>query len=136
MANIFVIACPQCRKQIKVSEAVVGKKIRCKDCGAAFPVAAPKAAPPPVKTKAQEKADKAAAEAQEEADAQKAYAMAKDEVTVPRCPQCVKELESKDARICLHCGYNLITRTRVQTVAVHEPTGGEKFQWLLPGILC
>ena len=31
MANMIVIACPQCDKQMKVPEALIGKKIRCKD---------------------------------------------------------------------------------------------------------
>ncbi len=47
-----------------------------------------------------------------------------------------KELESLEAVICLHCGYNTVTRQREASRAVHEATGEDKFHWWLPGILC
>src|SRR5690349_19137066 len=49
MATTFVIACPDCGKQVKVSDAHVGKKVKCKECGAVYPVKAPAGAagPPP-----------------------------------------------------------------------------------------
>jgi hypothetical protein len=45
-------------------------------------------------------------------------------------------MESTEARICLHCGYNTRTRTRPEVKAVYEHSGFEIFLWLLPGILC
>ena len=142
MATTFVIACPECEKQIKVSEAVVGKKIRCKECGQVFPVKAPQAAPPkadapakPPEKKKDAKQTNAELNAEDD-DGKNPYALAKDDDHVPRCPHCVKELESPDDTICLNCGYNLVTRERAATKTVYEPTGQEKFQWLLPGILC
>src|SRR6478609_2713299 len=45
MATTFVIACPECGKQVKVSDAHVGKKVKCKECGAVYPVKAPAGAP-------------------------------------------------------------------------------------------
>jgi predicted Zn finger-like uncharacterized protein len=142
MATTFVIACPECEKQIKVSDAVVGKKIRCKECGQVFPVKAPKSGPPkadaPAKPPEKQKDEKkTAAELDaEDDDGKNPYALAKDDDHVARCPHCVKPLESPDDAVCLHCGYNLRTRERAAVKVVYEPTGQEKFQWLLPGILC
>ena len=66
MATTFVIACPDCGKQVKVTDAHVGKKVKCKECGTVYPVKAPAEAggkaPPPVSGKAkatQAKAGKA-----------------------------------------------------------------------------
>jgi hypothetical protein len=53
-----------------------------------------------------------------------------------RCPFCAKELESADAIICLHCGYNRQSRSRAQTQRTIANTQGDKFIWRLPGILC
>jgi eukaryotic-like serine/threonine-protein kinase len=52
-----------------------------------------------------------------------------------RCPQCANELESEDAAICLHCGYNFFTREQARTRKVRDITGGNTFMWLLPGII-
>ncbi len=139
MATSIVIACPECDKQIKVSEDLIGKKIRCKECGEAFPVRRPKGqpaakAPPP---KAKEPVKPAMVPNDDPDDGENPYALAKDaDEGIARCPNCVKPLESSDARVCLHCGYNLTTRTRAEVKAVYEATGEEKFKWLLPGILC
>lgn len=53
MANTFVIACPDCGKQVKVSDEHVGKRVKCKECGTVYPVKAPAGSsaakgPPPV----------------------------------------------------------------------------------------
>lgn len=149
MANTFVISCPECDKQIKVAEEVVGKKIRCKECGNVFPVKKPKGAPvkkeekdkPPAAAKAKPADKETSAQTNarlddEEDDGKNPYSLAEDDGGKPRCPNCVKELESPDDKICTHCGYNLVTRKRHETKAVYEPTGEEVFYWLLPGILC
>lgn len=139
MANIYVIACPDCGKQIKVPEETIGKKIRCKQCETIFPInesrakLVPKTAPAAAPANKKETAKKQEAEDLE--NDRNPYALAKDHDDTPRCPHCVKELESADAKICLNCGYNLITRTRVETKKVYEATGGEVFMWLLPGIV-
>lgn len=58
MATTFVIACPDCGKQVKVTDEHVGKKVKCKACGHVYPVKAPgdaapaAKAPPPVPGKA------------------------------------------------------------------------------------
>ena len=54
----------------------------------------------------------------------------------PRCPFCAKEMESADAIICLHCGYNTQTRMRPQVKRTYASTGQERLIWLLPGIVC
>src|SRR5262249_24478205 len=54
----------------------------------------------------------------------------------PRCPFCAKEMESAEAIICVHCGYNTQTREMGKTVRTYANTGQETFLWLLPGILC
>jgi DNA-directed RNA polymerase subunit RPC12/RpoP len=54
----------------------------------------------------------------------------------PRCPFCAQEMESEDAIICLHCGYNTQTRSHPVVKRTYANTGGEIFMWLLPGIGC
>ena len=152
MANTFVIACPDCAKQVKVSEEHIGKRIKCKGCGTIYPVTAPggsaktKAAPASApKTKA---AQPSAPKTQtappapppkpagdyEEFDPND-YGLAATNDTLPRCPFCAQEMESAEALICLHCGYNTRTRTRPEVKAIYQATGVEIFLWLLPGIL-
>src|SRR5260370_868806 len=41
-----------------------------------------------------------------------------------------------DAVVCLHCGYNTMTRLRLSTRKVHDTTQGDYFLWLLPGFAC
>jgi hypothetical protein len=157
MANTFVIACPDCAKQVKVSEEHIGKRIKCKGCGTIYPVQAPaeaaasagktKAAPSAPKTKAAPSAPKTKAEPPPAAAPAKSsstdyeehdpndYSLAQTNDTLPRCPFCAMEMESAEALICLHCGYNTRTRMRPEVKAVYEPTFGDWFIWLLPGIL-
>jgi hypothetical protein len=137
MANLLVFACPDCEKEIKAPAEIEGKKIRCKACGATFTAKAQavKAGKPPKPAPAKPKEPpKQAAAAGLEADLNP-YAASHLDLT-PRCPHCAGEMESEDAVICLHCGYNTQTRMRVETRVLHETTGGEIFLWLLPGIIC
>jgi hypothetical protein len=53
----------------------------------------------------------------------------------PRCPNCASEMESEEAVVCLHCGYNTLTREWGKTEKVVATTGGEHFLYLLPGLL-
>src|SRR5207237_1879701 len=53
----------------------------------------------------------------------------------PRCPHCAKELLSADAVVCVHCGYNTLTRRHGETRKVVEMTGQEHFAHLLPGLI-
>jgi type IV secretory pathway TrbD component len=44
-------------------------------------------------------------------------------------------MESPEAIICLHCGFNVQTREATRTQHILDTTGEDKFMWLLPGIL-
>lgn len=139
----LAISCPKCENQIKVPFELEGKKIRCKECSYVFVVKAPPGAKAAAKAAAKaEKPDKkaakekqAAANGDEEDDDGKAYDVT-DHSLLPHCAYCAKEMESEDQVVCLHCGYNHRTRERIQTEKTLEPTGGEWFIHLLPGILC
>lgn len=145
MATTVTIACPECEKQIKAPEAVLGKKIRCKACGHAFAAQAmrEKAKPagkgkpparqkPPAKATTKPKAPPKPADDDEDDD--NPYTLTHEELG-HRCPFCANEVEEGDT-ICLHCGYNLVTRQRHLTRKVHDTTGADIFLWLLPAILC
>jgi ribosomal protein L37E len=145
MATTFVIACPECEKQVKVSDEHVGKKIRCKGCGHIYPVqaadgraATDKPAGPPAKGKGAPPPPPPAKAgygvADDEYDPNK-YTVTQENNTLPRCPFCAMELSSVDARICLHCGYDTVKRTRPDVKQVYAHSAGELFLWWLPGIL-
>jgi len=71
----------------------------------------------------------------DEEDDVKSYGLTHTDLAA-RCPNCAELMESEDAVICLHCGYNTMTRTLAKTRKVQDITGGDIFLWLLPGILC
>jgi len=143
MATTIAITCPKCENQIKAPAELAGKKIRCKECQHVFVVKAPPEEPPsgrkPVPAKKPAKAKPAAkTNAQydeEDADGKNPYAVTHESL-LPRCPYCAKELENDEQVICLNCGYNRRTRERIATEKTMEPTGGEWFIHLLPGIVC
>jgi hypothetical protein len=150
MAEAITIACPECDKKITVPAAAVGKKIRCKGCEHVFVIQAPAgkqtAAKAPAAAKAADAKKKApdakAAKAQpakpktgDDDEDSNPYGVTSLD-TAPRCPECANEMESEDAVICLHCGYNTRTRMRHASRAVDDTTGGVWFWWLFPGILC
>src|SRR5260370_10324022 len=45
-------------------------------------------------------------------------------------------MESREAVVCLHCGYNTVTGPEGRARKVEDQTAGVWFLWLLPGILC
>jgi DNA-directed RNA polymerase subunit M/transcription elongation factor TFIIS len=63
------------------------------------------------------------------------YRLTSESEGVKRCPQCAFEME-EEAVICLQCGFNTKTRTRLATVRTFETTSTERLVWLMPGILC
>ena len=147
-AESTVITCPECKKKFKGKLDLEGKKIRCPFCEKAFVVkldAAAKAkaaAAKEEKDKAEkEKAAVQAAEApkpnllDDDDEGSNPYAAAEQDLT-PRCPNCANPLESKDAVICLYCGYNTLTREVGRTERLMGHTFGQHFVWLLPGMLC
>ncbi|MBY0525030.1 MAG: zinc-ribbon domain-containing protein [Gemmataceae bacterium] len=129
MATPLVVACPECQKQIKATDELKGKKVRCKGCGHIF-VLEPPAAHKPAKP-----APAKAAAKDDDEDANP-YGLKDAEEVVPRCPHCAKELDAADAVICVNCGYNTVTRQRVATRKVVETTGGDQMMWLMPGMVC
>jgi DNA-directed RNA polymerase subunit M/transcription elongation factor TFIIS len=152
MATSFVIACPECGKQVKVSDEHVGKKIKCKGCEHVYPIAMPSAGskpdakkgPPPVKPASKGKdakgspppAPPAKKPGKDDDEDANPYTLTVDKDVLPRCPFCAKEMPSMEAIICLNCGYNTRTRLRPEVKAVHQTTFMEKFLWLSPGIGC
>lgn len=114
MAATIKITCPKCKKGFQAPDSVKGKKVKCKSCQEIFT---------------------AGAERDEEWGVIGSYAVGsiKDKL---RCPFCAHDFEEEEQVICLNCGYNLLTRERHQTRILHEVTGGDRFMWLLPGILC
>jgi hypothetical protein len=141
MATTVVVSCPECGKQTKAPAEFLGKKVRCKACGTAFTAAAPRAAarppaaapaahrpPPPPEEEPPRRDD-------EDDNDPGPYKVGGADMT-PRCPECANEMESEDAVVCLHCGYNTQTRERVTTRKVADVTPGDRILWLLPAILC
>jgi DNA-directed RNA polymerase subunit M/transcription elongation factor TFIIS len=147
MATPILIVCPECGKQVKAPEKVLGKKVRCKYCRATFVASASggktppaKSAKPPagkgVKSPADKKATKPAKLSldDEEDEDPNPYAL-QDVSLAPRCPDCANEIEEGQV-ICLHCGYNMRTRQKAKTRKVYDQTFKDYFFWLLPGIAC
>ena len=145
MAEAITIACPECDKKINVPADAVGKKIRCKACEHVFAVPAPAGKKPAAPAKgagAKKKAPdskaakpKPAKPQDDDEENSNPYGVTSLD-TAPRCPECANEMESEEAIICLHCGYNTRTRSRVEAKAFEDITGMTWFWWLLPGILC
>jgi hypothetical protein len=116
-----------------VPDAVRGKKVRCKGCGGV--IAVPAGVDTRVRTEqAQVKATSSAAQTEEE-EAKNPYGVTETSLA-PRCPHCAYELDPPDSRICLHCGYDMVKRSRRPSIKTYEQTGGDWFLHLLPGIGC
>ncbi len=126
MSTAPPITCPKCAKKFKGKGDLTGKKIKCPFCQEPFTVGqdAVKAGEPPVLMMAKE----------EEDDPKAGYGVTAMDLT-PRCPNCANEMESKDAIICLFCGYNTLTRTWGKTEKVRAISAGKHFLHLLPGIM-
>jgi DNA-directed RNA polymerase subunit RPC12/RpoP len=203
MTATIVIACPQCKAQLRGPAELKGKKVRCKNCGHTFVVGAtaPAAKPgTPAASAARSDAKKPAAGAdsksKQTADSKtketakpappapasvdknimerSAYGIVADEETMKkleefraqsaqkaeeliptnaagkkanpiplidvslktRCPHCAAEMPNEEAIICLECGYNLQTRTRVATKRTYGVSTQDVTMWRLPGIVC
>jgi hypothetical protein len=107
---------------MKVPATLAGKKIKCKGCAQVVAVPAPKPAAPAKP-----------ALLDEEDDGPKQYGLIDDDIGV-RCPHCAGELQAGQV-ICLNCGYNTVTRQRVESKKTYEITSGDYFKWLFPGFL-
>jgi ribosomal protein S27E len=135
MATGIRITCPGCQQQMMVPESVRGKKVRCKGCNGVVPVPAG-GGPDTRMTTPEAQAKKAARAAADEAENErKPYGVTEINIA-PRCPHCAYEMDPPDARICLHCGYDMIRRTRAESVKTYDRTFFDWAKWLGPGIGC
>lgn len=139
MASTITITCPECDKQLRAPSDVLGKKIRCKGCGATFAArnsggkaAAPK--PAEKQTAKSAKGGKSAGKPNQDDDNDDTPYGMTEEYLGRRCPECANAMGDDD-RICLHCGYDTMTRVKARTRKVRHTTGFDMFLWLLPGIL-
>lgn len=156
MASVTEIKCPSCEKTLKVPESVLGKKVKCKACEEVFVAepaddeprpkkAAGKAAKPAAKPKKEEP------KPEEKPAAPSTYQFDEDEgeggatpaplgmvdggEDVARCPHCAKELDPPDAVVCIHCGFNNVTRTKAESKKTWAPGAEDWFHHLAPGVL-
>jgi hypothetical protein len=143
MARTVTITCPECDKTLRAPGEILGKKIRCKGCGATFSARAAAGGededdPPPRKkapaAKAVPSKPKNSKPNDEDDDEGTPYIVT-EEYLGPRCPSCANAME-EGQRICLICGYDTETRLQSRTRKVRHVSGGDLFLWLLPGILC
>jgi hypothetical protein len=119
---------------MNVPDSVRGKKVRCKGCGGVIPVPAGGVDTRVRTEQAQAKAAMGAMD-KELDDSKNPYGVTETSLA-PRCPHCAYELDPPDARICLHCGYDMQKRQRRPSVKVYERTFSDWMLWLLPGFGC
>ena len=140
MPTMLDIACPNCKKVIKVPAEFVGKKVKCKNCdqpfavkdpGGAKPSGAKPAAPPP----APEPPKKSRWDDEEDDETAKKPMAVIAEDDDPRCPHCAKLLDPPDALVCTECGFNNRTRAKAETKKVWAPTFVDWMSHLWPGIV-
>lgn len=137
MPTMLDIACPNCKKGIKVPVEFVGKKVKCKNCEKPFAVKAPAetqtgakpSAPPPPPPKKNRWDD----EEDDETAKKPMEVIAEDDD--PRCPHCAELLDPPDALVCTTCGFNNRTRVKAETRKVWAPTFGDWASHLAPGVL-
>jgi len=130
------ITCPTCQKRFKGKPELGGKKIKCPLCAEPFVVPNETAAKPPTKAAKTSPAAAPAAPSSgkvEPASDNAAYGITSLDDT-PRCPNCAKEMLDEKAVICIHCGYNTLTRVHGQTKKLVAVTKGEHFMYLMPAL--
>ena len=161
MPSVVEIPCPECEKVLKVPDTVFGKKIKCKYCTHAFVVERPlgreetdeagreavqarrrsvkpkKEEPKPAPKKEEPKKEEPAPYKFQDDDDEGAKpnplgVIAEEDV--PRCPFCAKELDPPDAVVCIHCGFNSMTRTRAESKKVWAPDTNDYINHLGPGV--
>jgi hypothetical protein len=135
MADTIPVTCPECDKSMQVPAKLVGKKIRCKGCEATVLVKEPKAAKPAKPAPASPPPPPARPNDDDDENADP-YGAQKDDLDIPRCPFCAKELDPPDTLICLNCGYDLVQRRRHESRRVHAHTQADYLKHLAPGIAC
>ena len=155
MSDICYIRCPECDSKFKSTTDKEGKKVHCPLCADTFKVTAdmislPKASKSPdAPKKAKPAADEKPAEVEplalvptgapsanhdDEDEDENPYGMIQVKVA-PRCPSCANELISAKDVICVHCGYNLLTREVGETKKLYALTSEEHWAHLAPALL-
>lgn len=150
------VKCPSCEKTLKVPESVLGKRVKCKACEEVFVAERADDGPRPKKAKpaAKPKKEETKPEPAEEKTAAPApYKFADDDdegdggatpaplgvvdggEDVARCPHCAKELDPPDAKVCIHCGFNNVTRVKAESKKTWAPGAEDWFHHLTPGVL-
>jgi DNA-directed RNA polymerase subunit RPC12/RpoP len=153
MTATISITCPSCSKNMVGPAAALGKKVKCKACSHVFvakgeeikapsakgaakasaPASDPKSKAPAGKPK--QEVDKNRRMDPEDSEPGKGYGFVEAPPdAVARCPQCAYEMESEDAIVCLTCGYNLLTRTRLHMKKTYEINFMDWVFWLTPPI--
>jgi hypothetical protein len=133
MSSPIDMKCPNCAKVLRIPPSVFGKKIKCKHCEHAFVVSDPNArsampnpAPAPAAGRAPFLDD--------DDDGPSTIDVISEGDEIPRCPHCAKELDPPDAIVCIHCGFNNITRAKAETKKVWAPSIEDWIKHLWPGI--
>lgn len=160
MPLVIEIPCPNCERVLKVPETVFGKKIKCKHCGEPIQVddlddleaeeerKAKKKAAKPTKPGGAAKPKKPEPKGEEPKPVPATLKFQDDdedganpnpigvvsESETPRCPHCAQELDPPDAIVCIHCGFNNITRTKADTKKVWAPDANDYMNHLGPGV--
>ena len=163
MSSTVDVACPNCKKTLKIPPTIFGKKVKCKYCEHAFVVRDPDedgdedaAAKPAKPSKPGAKpAAKPAASAvttasgccrrsaattspflDDDDDGKKVGAHRGRGSSGGFCPHCTpKELDPPDAKVCLNCGFNNLTRDKAHTKKLWASTTEDWMIHLLPGIV-
>ena len=138
MSAPLAVACPTCQTGMKLPATLVGKRIRCKKCETVFVVSASAEEPPPFKPGDAPigfKDDPPPPPPPADDDDDNPYGVTKDDLDVPRCPFCVKELDPPDTKVCLNCGYDLMKRLRHATVNTIDYSAADWILHLGPGVL-
>jgi DNA-directed RNA polymerase subunit RPC12/RpoP len=164
MASVIQIACPNCQKAFNAPTTVLGKKIKCKDCSHVFVATDPDDENKPAKGKPavkpskpggtttkikKEKEEPKKEEKKEEPKPASTYKFEDDDDSatpsplgvidegfeIPRCPHCAKELDPPDAKVCLNCGFNTLTRVRAESKKVWAPDTNDWITHLAPGVI-
>jgi len=132
------ITCPECGKASKGPAELRGKKIKCKQCQTVFLVpagGAVKAVARPAKAGAATAIPLKKDEEEEDGPARNPYGVTEEDLAV-RCPFCALAMDPPDSKVCLHCGYDMVKRRRLESKKTVEITAGDYLLYHIPTMLC
>ncbi|MFL5339476.1 MAG: hypothetical protein ACJ8F7_04845, partial [Gemmataceae bacterium] len=72
---------------------------------------------------------------EEDGPAKNPYGVTTEDLAA-RCPFCAMPMDPPDAAICLHCGYDMVRRKRIESKQTEEITGGDYLLYHLVTFLC